>query len=119
MGKPAAPFLAVDGEDARSDNTYTLMACSDGRVLTRLTEDGISTLMALEFLLRSPKPSILVCFGLNYDVNNWLRDLPRHTLKTLWETHTAYWRSYRLEWVPGRWFSVKDTDGRSAKIHEV
>ena len=117
VGGVSAPFIAIDGEAAEGD--YTLLACSDGRTLTDLAPEGLHTHMCLEFLLRTPKPAVPVCFGLNYDVNNWLRDLPRHTLKALWETHVCYWRSFRIEWVPGRWFSIGDTDGRRVKVHEV
>lgn len=113
----ATRFVAVDGE--ATDEGYALLASSDGATTVDLRDGGLHTIRCFEFLLRIEKPAIVCCFGLNYDVNNWLRDVPRHTLVTLWKTHVAYWKDYRLEWIPGRWFSVKDIDGRYMKVHEV
>jgi hypothetical protein len=113
----ASRFIAVDGE--ATDDGYCLLADSDGRTTVDLRQGGLHTIRCFEFLLRIPKPSIVVCFGLNYDVNNWLRDVPKHTLRTLWKDHVAYWKDYRIEWIPGRWLSVKDTDNRYVKVHEV
>jgi hypothetical protein len=112
------PFLAVDGEACEGD--YVLMCRSGSAPLTDLGSDGgLHSVACLEFLLRAPKPCIQVCFGLGYDVNNWLRDLPRRILIELWVHKVTYWRDYRLEWIPSKWFAVKCTDGRSAKICEV
>lgn len=111
------PFLAVDGEATEGD--YTLMCRSGSAPLVDTRPGGLHTVPCLEFLLRAPKPSRQVCFGLGYDVNNWLRDLPRPSLEQLWETNLIYWRDYRIEWVPARWFAVKSIDGRYAKVTEV
>lgn len=118
MNAAATPFVAVDGE-AAEEADYCLLASSHAAPMTDLRPGGLHTVRCFEYLLRLPKPAIVVCFGLNYDVNNWLRDLPKHLLKVLWDTHVVYWREYRLEWIPGRWLAVKDTDGRYCKVHEV
>jgi hypothetical protein len=117
VSKPAPPFIAVDGE--ATEEGYCLLANSLGQTTTDLRPGGLHTIRCLEFLLQSPKPSIVCCFGLNYDVNNWLRDIPRHILQELWKTNVCYWRAYRLEWIPGRWLAIKDVDGRYIKVHEV
>lgn len=117
VAKPPAPFIAIDGE--ATDDGYCLLANSLEQTMVDLRPGGLHTIRCFEFLLRIPKPSIAVVFGLNYDVNNWLRDVPRKTLKELWEKNIAYWRSYRIEWIPGRWLAIKDIDGRYTKIHEV
>lgn len=117
MSKPPAPFIAIDGE--ATDEGYCLLANSLKQTTTDLRDGGLHTVRCFEFLLRTPKPSIAVVFGLNYDVNNWLRDVPRPVLKALWKTHVAYWRGYRIEWIPGRWLAIKDMDGRYIKVHEV
>jgi hypothetical protein len=115
--KAPSPFIAIDGE--ATDEGYCLLANSLEQTTVDLREGGLRTVRCFEFLLRIPKPSIVVCFGLNYDVNNWLQDVPRGILKALWDSHVAYWRGYRIEWIPGRWLAVKDTDGRYVKVHEV
>jgi hypothetical protein len=117
LSRDLTRFVAVDGE--ATDQGYALLADSDGRTMTDLRDGGLHTVRCFEFLLRIPKPAIVVCFGLNYDTNNWLRDLPRHILKVLWETHVCYWRDFRLEWIPGRWLAIKDSSGRYVKVHEI
>lgn len=111
------PFLAVDGEACEDD--YVLLHRTGSHPVTDLRLGGLHTIACLEFLLQAPKPSIQVCFGLGYDVNNWLRDLPKATLARLWETQTCHWRDYRIEWVPKCWFIVAHVSGRTAKIYEV
>ncbi len=111
------PFLAVDGEACEDD--YVLLHRSGSYPVTDLRPGGLHTIACLEFLLQAPKPSIQVCFGLGYDVNNWLRDLSRPVLENLWRTQTCHWRDYRIEWVPKCWFIVSHISGRTAKVYEV
>jgi hypothetical protein len=114
---PAKPFLAVDGEACEGD--YVLLCRTGSHPLADLRPGGLHTIAALEFLLQAPKGSLQVCFGLGYDVNQWLRDLPRRQLVELWERNLTYWKDYRIEWVQSKWFSVKAIDGRFAKVSEV
>jgi hypothetical protein len=111
------PFLAVDGEACEGD--YVLLNRTGSAPLTDLRPGGLHTAAALEYLLQAPRPSLQVCFGLGYDVNMWLRELPKPALRHLWEHNVAYWRDYRLGWVPGRWFEVTAPDRRYAKVTEV
>lgn len=120
-------FIAVDGEARKLltgttgspvDDDYVLLCRSTGEHVWDDRPQGLKTITCLEFLLAAPKAQ-LVCFGLNYDVNQWLRDLPKPALRELWERHVTYWKDYRIEWVPGRWFTVKALDGRFARVNEV
>lgn len=113
----STPFVAVDGEACEGD--YVSLQCSSLPPLLGLQRGGLGTLACLEYLLSIPKPSNIVCFGLGYDVNNWLRDLSRADLKRLWMDKVVYWKDYRIEWMPKRWFSVKSVDGRSRRVTEV
>lgn len=115
--RPAHPFLAVDGEACEGD--YVLLNRTGSAPLVDLRPGGLHTIACLEYLLQAPRPCIQVCFGLGYDVNNWLRDLPRGPLEQLHLRQVAYWRDYRIEWVPSKWFSVKSIDGRYAQVVEV
>lgn len=117
MSAGTTPFIAIDGE--ATDDGYALLCSSHAVPMSDLRPGGLHTVRCFEYLLRLPKPGIAVCFGLNYDVNNWLRDLPRHLLKVLWDKHVVYWRDFRIEWIPGRWLAVKDTENRYCKVHEV
>lgn len=106
-------WLAVDGE-AISDK-YALMCDNTGRSILNL--DGLSTKECLDFLLQIPGKTAC-CFGLNYDANNWLCDLPQIRLRELWETGRCYTRRYYIEWIPGKWFSVRCEKER-VKIFEI
>lgn len=117
-------FLAVDGEAI--NDKYCLLACSDGR--SALNLDELSTKACFDFLLDlQEKGKILVCFGLNYDVNMWLRDLNREALEFLWHTGDAVHaprntrdpeKWYKLGWLPGHRFQIKQ-GARKVTIYEV
>lgn len=116
------PFIAIDGEAV--DDRYVLMcAAQNGRRLQHMwaadEKVGLDTASCLEFLLALARKGELVCFGLNYDANNWLKDIPLPQLYALQKDNIAYWFDYRIEWLPGRWFSVKHIDGRYVKVQEV
>jgi hypothetical protein len=84
-----------------------------------LERGGLESEQCFRFLLEQPKRHILVCFGLGYDVNNWLRDLPRDALERLWAENNCYWKDYRLEWIPGCWFKVQHIGGLTVTVNEV
>lgn len=117
MAGNAAPFIAIDGEATEDD--YTLIADSTGNHLYNPQRGGLTTSQCFRFLTNQPKRHTLVCFGLGYDVNNWLRDLKRDALETLWKTNVCYWGDWRIEWVSGCWFKVRHVSGASATVHEV
>jgi hypothetical protein len=111
-------FVAVDGEGwtLEGEHRYVLIMDSDGRHL--VDERGLATKRVFDFLLGLPAKRVPVAFGLNYDVNMWLRDVGRARLKELWETGTTQWFDYALEWIPGKWFAVKRGKQRT-KVFEV
>jgi hypothetical protein len=124
MGRRGQPggqveFIALDGEGwtLEGDHKYVLIMDSDGRRLT--DERGIATKRVFDFILALPPRRVPVVFGLNYDVNMWLRDLGRARLQELWSTGRSHWFDYTLEWIPGKWFKVSKAGGRSVKVFEV
>lgn len=107
-----ARFVAVDGE-ADKHGRYIIMCDSLGRTL--YNPDGIGTTDALNFLLGIPKGFEVVCYGLNYDSNQWMRDLPRANLERLAseEQHKTTWHGdYILEWIPSKMFTVAISNKR-------
>lgn len=110
-------FVAIDGEACEDD--YCLIASSADDRLINLNRGGLTSDQCLSFLASQPRRSILVCFGLGYDVNNWLRDLRKPALEQLWHDKVCYWGDWRLEWIPGCWFKIKHVSGASAVVHEV
>jgi len=113
------PFLAVDGE-ARGDR-YVLLAGSEGGHVWN--PRGLGTEEALNFLLDLPRPRILVAFGLDYDVNQILADLPlrgaRHSVGDLYLNGWTYWRGFRLRYIPRKFFGISYEHQRSITIYDV
>lgn len=113
-------FIAVDGESVTRPNShdYVLLANSYGQHVW--DTDGLSTKACLDFLLAMPKSksTIFVAFGWNYDVNMILRDLTPSELEELRDNKKLSWNDYELEWIPSKWFTVKQGD-ISRRIHEV
>ena len=126
------PFVAIDGEsvtDERPDaHRYVLLRTSDPAACI-VNADGLSTVECLNFLLRQSafgSKRIFVAFGLGYDVNMILRDVPKETLRELWREGSVTWDSgkydYLLEWIPSKIFSVTASTGdfrSSIKIYDV
>lgn len=113
-----AQFIAVDGEGwtVGDEHRYVLLAASTGQ--WAFDEQGLSTVRCFEFLLELPKKTVKVGFGLNYDVNMMLRDVPIECLIRLWKEGKCRWKSYYLEWIPSKSFFIKSR-GRAVKLYDV
>lgn len=114
-------FIAIDGEAI--DGRYVLLCSSDNTSAGKRSVfniDGLTTRECFDFLIgTAERGKAVVCFGLNYDSNNWLINLPRPILEELWTHHYAYVGNYRIEWLPGRWFSLTRSDSRYVKVTET
>lgn len=112
-----ARFIALDGEsttDADGTHRYVLLCASDGVFEESIERrEGLGTLEILAFLWdlsRRYPGRVFVCFGLGYDANMILHDVPHYVLKTLWKNHEAGWyvRSVgeyvNFEWIPQKNF---------------
>lgn len=109
-------FIAIDGE-ADNQGRYIVLCDSQGRVL--YNPEGISTSEALTFILSLPSKHEVVCYGLNYDVNQWIKDLPRPALEGLAANNRCNWQStYKLEWIPSKMFGVT-IPGKTVTVAEV
>lgn len=109
-------FIAIDGE-ADNQGRYIIMCDSTGRTL--YNPNGITTGEAFGFLLTLARKHEIVCYGLNYDANQWLRDLSRSELERIAATRqTTFHSDYKIEWVPSKMFTVSVV-GRSTTVCEV
>lgn len=104
---------AIDGEAINGQ--YRLMRCSDGRQL--LSSKELKTQQIFEWLAANPTGRYC-CFGSNYDVNQWLKDLPEQHLKRLWETNAVIWNGWRIEWLPTKFFSAKRSVKNGFRVEE-
>lgn len=115
-------FVAIDGESYtdENDHRYVLLAASNGEYT--YNPNGLPTATCFDFLLtqRAKQSNYLfVAFGLNYDVNMMLRDIPKPALQHLWDKGSLDWGPYRLAWVPGKHFSVKTSNRKAVRIYDV
>lgn len=108
-------FIAVDGEAL--EDRYALMCDSTDRSI--YSAPGLTTTQCFEWLLELPKKTVVVCFGLNYDVNNWLKDVSKPYLKALWRDGELVWNNYKIKWIPRKLFQIIDFRGRIVTINEV
>lgn len=114
-------FVAIDGESFtnESGHHYVLLASSLGDYIFK--EEGLSTVECFDFLLelrRKAKRYIFVAFGLNYDVNMMLKDVPIEKLETLWKEKAVRTHGFFIEWIPGKSFRISK-GGTSVKIYDV
>lgn len=100
---------------------YVLLANSKGeRIVNR---EGLSTRDCLEFLLETKQrhpDSILVGFGLNYDINQILKDLSEHKRERLRDKNRCRFGRYFIKWMPRKTFYCKDRrTGRSVMLYDT
>lgn len=105
--KQNEPFIAIDGEGVTVDNVhyYTLLSSSENESIENWN-GGLSTKACFDFLFRYRGKGILVGFGLNYDVNMWLKDLSKDELVELWNTKSLNWNGYFINWLKSKMFSL-------------
>lgn len=99
----AKPHLSLDGEAI--DGLYALMRISDGRELRASEGRELRTAEIFRFLASKPQTRFH-CFGMNYDANMWLRDLPEPHLRRLYETGAVVWQGWLIEWIPSKMVRV-------------
>jgi len=104
-------FVAWDGEGVTREEgekqDYVLFANSRGESLSAGEAQYLSTARLFDFILRRVrKNTINVIYGASYDWNMWLRDVPRETLETLYETGEATYGAYWIKWRPGKTFHI-------------
>lgn len=116
-------FIAIDGE-AVSDGRYVLMRDSTGRKL--INENGLKTGQIFQWLLdldtgKDARSKEYVCFGLNYDANQWLASLTPGLLRRLLDEETIQlWNKYQVTWIPAKAFELKNLDTKQKiKVCEV
>lgn len=103
------PFVAYDGEGRTLEgkHRYVLLACSNGESLYR--PRGISTVEALDFLLRSRRNKcIRVFYSFGYDVQQILVDLSDEQLIRAMHGQPVKYRGYTIQYLHGKIFTVNN-----------
>lgn len=122
----AREFVALDGEAIRldsGDSVYNYLALSTGENVR--DDTGLGTLQVLNFLflhLARRTNRTVIGFGLSYDFNQWMCDLPEPSLRQLYD---ATYRDagtefglYTLRWS-GRSFSIRNIFGLTLTIYDI
>jgi hypothetical protein len=102
----AGRFVAIDGEGIQvgEKQRYAYLADSTGREIWE--PGGISTVRALDFLLGIPRESVVVGFGIGYDVEKILADVPHKIRREIDRGGKPFWGDYRIEYWPRKKFEV-------------
>lgn len=119
-------FVALDGEGytitETGEHIYNMMGSSLGNWVYE--RNGLRTIDCFEFLFQTkkeaPRKSNFVAFAFNYDVNMILRDLGKSRLIELWIEGETRWRDFRINWLPTKFFQVRDCiNRRSVRIYDT
>ncbi|MGW1743874.1 hypothetical protein ACWCPQ_34335 [Nocardia sp. NPDC001965] len=111
-------FLAIDGEGVTPEKShrqsYVLLGASDGgSVSEEINSELLTSAECLQFLIdleRKYPSHIKVGFGISYDVNMMIRDIPENRLRRLLTGQWVSWESFKLQWISGKWFSIRQRD---------
>lgn len=116
------PFLFWDGEGVTLDDGshhYILFGSSSGHYIQGRS---LGTMECLDLLLQCEMDNpdaYHVGFAFKYDVEMILFDLPRVKMERLHKGNATYWRNYRLEYFPGKWFQVSSRRGNKLIVCKV
>lgn len=107
---------AIDGEAI--EGLYALMRCSDGRELRSRPERELRTQEIFDWLAHKKGRTRYSIFGLGYDANMWMRDLPKAHLKRLWEEGKVGWNGWIIDWIPSKLFIARSVSEPRSFIAE-
>lgn len=116
------PFLFWDGEGVTTNDGrhhYILFGASSGHYTQGRS---LGTMECLDLLLQceADNPDAYhVGFAFKYDVEMILYELPRQVMQRLHAGKSAWWRKYRLEYFPGKWFQVSSKIGNKQVVCKV
>jgi hypothetical protein len=101
-------FVSWDGEGVNTpdgSHLYVLLANLDGDAM--VSESGLATLDVFDMFYRADPSAVHVGYGLSYDVNMILRDVPEDNLKQIYEDGSTFWDRYWIEWRGGKSLRIK------------
>jgi len=120
-------FIFWDGEGSHrleDDSAYILFGCSiAGREFREIHADDLAGSdcfrLIIEVATRYPN-HIHLAFAFNYDVVMMMKSLPVDHVIRLQDKGYDFYGPYRLEYRPGKWFSITDRNtGVCARINDI
>jgi hypothetical protein len=114
-------FVAWDGEGVTEQGRHTYVLLANSQAGEKVsTKSGLSTAQCMHFLIdehlriavhEGAKKPIHVFYGISYDVNMMLRDLPKNIVQEIWESSLPV--EFRYD---GRWWKVRYRKRKSLYI---
>jgi hypothetical protein len=108
--KPQKSFIAFDGEGISdyegAQQRYVLFGNS---LHQSIEAHNLTYHEIFDFLLKCKQEnpnSYFVMFGMNYDINMFVKDIPVSIVKNLWSEGSCVYRGYRLTYLPSKMFTV-------------
>lgn len=107
----AGRFVAFDGEGW--DGKYMIFACS-AMPYDLYDPEGITTKMCLKYMTdyRIKGSDACIGFGLSYDFENILADVPDDDYKLLLEGEKIFFENYSIKYIPRKFLEVTKHTGR-------
>jgi len=118
-------FISWDGEGITPPGPgsipqdYVLFGASTGDRIK--CEAGISSAECFDLILdveRRYPEAIHIGFGLQYDINMFLKDLSKRHLWRLYRNGRCRWNGYKLEYRPRKWLTIRKS-GTTARLYDV
>lgn len=116
-------FVCFDGEGITlaGRHEYVYLACYDGKSFHDVANwSGLTSEQCFKFLLDNARwNGIHVIYGGSYDANMMLRTLSRKCLEELHAVHRTKWRTWWIDYIPRKYFGLRDGQGRKIRIWDV
>jgi len=68
--------------------------------------EQLSSVQCLDFIVGLPITHIIVGYGLSYDVEHWLKDVPPDKMLKLKQDGKVWWKRYLIHYIPNKVFNV-------------
>ena len=98
-------FIALDGESIK--HHYILLANNKGDYIESYTYLKTDNILQWLCMLDQKYDAIFTGFGLNYDVEHWVRDLPDKNKDELFYQNKTKYKQYELVYYKKKFFQVR------------
>lgn len=119
-GRPSSAGHDYRGTVRVTEQDYVMLATSTGGYL--YNPDGLGTEACLNLLIQEglAHPQAIFCgFGLSYDIEMMLKDLPRQKLEKLHKGEDIAWKGYGLRYHRGKLLWVQDGDASRTRTFRM
>lgn len=115
------PICAIDGEGKTRPNgrhDYTLLSAMWPTGKRCIEGSKLSLEQCLDFILDLPDQHVYLGYGLSYDTNMWLLDMPNDAVDELLDTGQTRYKQYSIDWVERKYMTIR-AYGKSRTVYDV